>query len=233
MKPAMRLANSTTYWMALVMWCAHCCHIHSADWGERHKSRHVIATWSHWTQAGAAGLLCGAACKPCSGTHGFPQVCTAPRWISSCLQRCTDTSPSETWGCSEWCGLKQQQMYEKGVSMWFSHSVLFIALGFIFSETCGWQRHVNNPVSSQLYLSPISLDRGQLARWLNCYWRLHFCCCRDQPLELLANGHAIITIHIHCALYRPKSMPSCSLLSPVPTQPCLETHSVMFRPGAS
>lgn len=33
MKPAMRLANSTTYWMALVMWCAHCCHIHSADCG--------------------------------------------------------------------------------------------------------------------------------------------------------------------------------------------------------
>lgn len=33
---------------------------------------------------------------PCSEKHVFPQVCIVPRWISSCLQRCTGTSPSET-----------------------------------------------------------------------------------------------------------------------------------------
>lgn len=136
MKPAMRLANSTTYWMALVMWCAHCCHIHSADWGGRHKNRHVITTWmgfSHGSQAGGSGPLCRAPCEPCSGTRGFPRVCTAPRWISSCLRRCTDTSPSETWRCSEWCGLKQQ-MCRARVSMWFSHIVLFTALGDFFRK---------------------------------------------------------------------------------------------------
>lgn len=42
MKPAMRLANSTTYWMALVMWCAHCCHIHSADC-KRETKRNILS----------------------------------------------------------------------------------------------------------------------------------------------------------------------------------------------
>lgn len=42
---------------------------------------------------------------PCFEKHAFPQVRIVPRWISSCLQRCTDTSPSETWRYSEWCAL--------------------------------------------------------------------------------------------------------------------------------
>lgn len=37
MNPEMRLANSTTYWMALVMWMAHCCHITSADWKRKQR----------------------------------------------------------------------------------------------------------------------------------------------------------------------------------------------------
>lgn len=32
MNPVRRLANSTTYLMALVMWMAHCCHINSTGW---------------------------------------------------------------------------------------------------------------------------------------------------------------------------------------------------------
>lgn len=59
MKPAMRLANSTTYWMALVMWCAHCCHIHSADWESDRKSspQRVIMSRSHRTQVISLGFL--------------------------------------------------------------------------------------------------------------------------------------------------------------------------------
>lgn len=59
MKPAMRLANSTTYWMALVMWCAHCCHIHSADWESDRKSllQCVITSRSHQTLVIALNFL--------------------------------------------------------------------------------------------------------------------------------------------------------------------------------
>lgn len=222
MKPAMRLANSTTYWMAFVMWCAHCCHIHSADWGERHKNRHVITTWmwfSHGSQAGGSGPLCRAPCEPCSGTRGFPQVCTAPRWISSCLRRCTDTSPSETWRCSEWCGLKQQ-MCRARVSMWFSHIVLFTALGDFF------RKQVDHNVIITLlplhsYISrwcPSTEDKspdgsaaldGSFLLLLRASIGIHWSSSVD--------GYSIITTHIHCAVYRPHSKPSCSLPSPVST----------------
>lgn len=40
MKPEMRLANSTTYWMAWVIWMAHCCHSTSRGWIGEAQVRH-------------------------------------------------------------------------------------------------------------------------------------------------------------------------------------------------
>ncbi len=36
MNPEMRLANSTTYWIAWVIWMAHCCHSTSRGWNQKH-----------------------------------------------------------------------------------------------------------------------------------------------------------------------------------------------------
>jgi len=48
MKPEMRLANSTTYWIALVMWIAHCCHITSADWKRRNQTGGLYEDGGTW-----------------------------------------------------------------------------------------------------------------------------------------------------------------------------------------
>lgn len=44
MKPVIRFANSTTYWMAWVIWMAHCCHRASLDWSRGHRP------WTHLLQ---------------------------------------------------------------------------------------------------------------------------------------------------------------------------------------
>lgn len=37
MKPVILFANSTTYWMAWVIWMAHCCHRASLDWSRGYR----------------------------------------------------------------------------------------------------------------------------------------------------------------------------------------------------
>lgn len=104
----MRLANSTTYWMAWVIWMAHCCHSTSRGCDRNTLSlEQTIQTIPPYTQH----TLSWSGSSPCSGTSWPLRTSVSAKPAAAAHPLCTDMSPSGTWLYSGQFGLEDTECY--------------------------------------------------------------------------------------------------------------------------
>lgn len=110
MNPEMRLANSTTYWMAWVIWMAHCCHSTSrgCDQNTPRLEQTIYRTHSPHRHT---HILQWPGASPCSGTSWPLHTSASAKLAAAAHPLCTDMSPSGTWWYSEQFGLEDTQRY--------------------------------------------------------------------------------------------------------------------------